>query len=79
MAPPRVRLELLLQPRGVDGLPQGLPRKLFESDLPLRTSSSGMITTGHVTLPYRLSAGLLQSCHWRVTPVTLNPADSVSP
>jgi hypothetical protein len=72
----QVRLEVLLQSRGADGLPQGLPRRLFVSELPLRKPTSGSGASGHVTLPWRLTADLLQSCHWRVTPITLEPLEN---
>jgi hypothetical protein len=73
IAAPAVRaaeLEILFQSRSPDGWPMGSPRSLFRHRISLSSGEDKSLQRGRVTLPYRLPAELLQTCHWRVTPCT---------
>ena len=72
-----VRLEIVLQPRAPNGLPQGHARCLFETAVPLRRAVGGRSVIGSVRLPPHLQADLLRHCHLRVTPHIMEaPSDN---
>lgn len=70
-APAAVHVEALLQHRADDGWPQGLPRRLFETDLAVSPRDTTSVVVSHVDLPFRLPMELLSTCHWRITPANL--------
>ena len=70
-----VHVEALLQHRAADGWPQGLPRRLFETEVAVAPRKNAHASGTYVDLPYRLTPELLSTCHWRVTPHDLTGGD----
>jgi hypothetical protein len=69
-APTSARLEVILQPRGRDGLPQGHARCLFEATV-LLYQDERRRASGYVRLPFHLDADVLRHCHLRITPLMM--------
>ena len=65
-----LRLEVFLQPRSAAGWPVGLPRLLFEETVPWPTNGEERGRFARLQLPYRLTPALLETCHFRLIPVT---------
>lgn len=68
-----VRLEVLFQPRGERGLPVGAPAVLYASTWPLRLPDAAGMATADGWLPRALGPALARRCHYRVTPIIMDP------
>lgn len=58
-------LEVLLQPRADNGLPTGLPQRLYSTSISLHRLGKQSPARGFCWLPSRLPAGILPSCYFR--------------
>jgi hypothetical protein len=66
----RVDLDVLLQPRAANGLPDGPVQPLFSTPIRLRPTPDRRARHGACWLPAYLKPGLLRVCYLRVRPTT---------
>ena len=69
-----IHLEVLFQSRDERGLASGAPAVLYASTWPLRPPDAQGTATAEGWLPRALEPGLARRCHYRVTPIIMDPS-----